>query len=96
MFTDHHDEHSGKVGLKVDESDEPCNVPHTHSHDHEEKPHKPKKPHDVSLHDVSGHSHDVMAGIVDEHSAEDEASDIATIFLEMGMYVPLPFCSPPW
>ena len=76
-----------KAALKVEESDE-CNVHHTHSHDHEEKPHKPKKKHTVSLHDVTGHSHDVVSGVIDDHAhghGSHDDSDFATFFLELGI-----------
>lgn len=76
--------------IKPEESED-CNIPHTHSHDHDEtgdhrKPHKPKKEHQVDLHDVTGHSHDVVSGVLDD--GHDHDADLATIFLELGMYVP--------
>lgn len=70
------------------EGPEECNIPHshTHDHDHDHKPHKPKKEHQVDLHDVTGHSHDVVSGVLDD--GNDVDTDLGTIFLEAGMYVP--------
>lgn len=83
-----------EVPIKPDESED-CNIPHTHTHDHdddshdhhERKPHKAKKEHQVDLHDVTGHSHDVVAGVIDDSNGD---ADLATIFLEIGMYVAPP------
>lgn len=72
----------GTTKLKTEENE--CVIPHAHSHD-DHKPHKPKKEHIVDIHDVSGHSHDVVSGVIDaEHGSE---SDISTLVLELGMCV---------
>lgn len=71
---------SSKLIEESADADE-CTIPHAHSHDDEHKPHKPQKEHDVSLHDVTGHSHDVVAGVL---SGENDA-DLATMFLELGI-----------
>jgi hypothetical protein len=73
-----------KTALTVEESEEQCTEHHAHSHDHDEKPHKPKKKHEVNLHDVTGHSHDVVSGVIDDHGHTD--ADFGTFFLELGMY----------
>lgn len=84
-----------ETALKPDESEE-CTIPHAHSHEHddhldhpakERTPHKPKKQHALDLHDVTGHSHDVVSGVLDPDSND---ADLSTIFLELGMYVTPP------
>jgi zinc transporter 1/2/3 len=70
--------HSKLIDEEADE--EECNIPHTHTHD-EEKPHKPKKERTVNLHDVTGHSHDVVSGVIDVNGD----ADMATVILELGI-----------
>lgn len=68
----------------TNQDDGECTIPHSHTHEHdsgEHQPHKPKKEHDVSLHDVTGHSHDVVSGVLDDGGD----SSIGTIFLELGI-----------
>jgi len=76
--------------LKPEVEPEACVIPHAHTHDHdhdhEHKPHKVKKEHHVDIHDVTGHSHDVVSGMIDVDHHE-MSTDLATIFLEIGMYV---------